>query len=332
MLLASPVILPGTKRRWLPSPRLLRRLILALVVAGVVWGGYRLYQIDDVRQTLYNAYLTVTGQWWHLRGSQHTVMFSSPALGGKRRAYVYLPPGYDAPQNQRRRYPVLYLLHGFPDRGDGWIRYGHALERIDQAIVEGRIPPLITVLPDGHGAGTFGDSEYLDAGGFRVATYIERDLVTWCDNHLRTIRRPRARLIGGDSTGGYGALNLGLQHPEVWGTLLVFSGYYKADPKHFAKPLWGEHPNPAALAAQSPAAVVSNAPQDPARWKGTSVFLGEGANEAAGLARAQDFAAVLHRHGVRCTLRTAGGAHSWDVWRALLPESLEEEKNRWSKE
>jgi enterochelin esterase-like enzyme len=308
-----------------------RLAALLLAAATLGWGGYRLYQIDDVRQNAYNLYLTVTGQWWRLRGTERTMMIPSRALGQARRAYVYLPPGYDAPQNRGKHYPALYLLHGFPDRGDGWIRYGHALERIDRAIVEGHIPPLLVFCPDGHGAGTFGDSEYLDIGGVPVATYIARDVVSWCDASFRTIPRPRSRIIAGDSTGGYGALNLGLKHPEIWGTVLSFSGYFNADPKHFAAGLWGGHPDPAALAAQSPSAFVRAAPMADARWRETSVFLGEGENETAERTRAEAFAAALRRHGVRCTVRTARGAHSWDVWRALLPESLVEEKVCWSK-
>jgi enterochelin esterase-like enzyme len=306
-------------------------LVVLIAAIGVAWGGYRLYRIDDVRQNLYNVYLTITRQWWQLRGRERTVMIASGTLGEERRAYVYLPPGYDAPQNQDKRYPTLYLLHGFPDRGDGWIRYGHALERIDKAIVEGRIPPLLVLCPDGHGAGTFGDSEYLDIGGVRIATYLVRDVVPWCDTHFRTLADSGTRIIAGDSTGGYGALNLGLKHPDVWGTVLSFSGYFDADPKHFAARLWGEHPDPAALAAQSPTAIVGSAPSESVRWKGLRVFLGEGENETRETARAQGFAAALRRHGVHCTVQTAQGAHSWDVWRALLPESLEEEKSCWSK-
>jgi enterochelin esterase-like enzyme len=318
-------------RRTLSRRVLTVRLALLLAASGIAWGGYRLYRIDDVRQSIYNLYLTVTGQWWSLRGVERTVMIPSMALGEERRAYVYLPPGYDAPRNQGKHYPTLYLLHGFPDRGDGWIRYGHALERIDRAIVEGRLPPLLVICPDGHGAGAFGDSEYLDIGGVRIATYLVRDVVPWCDSRFRTLPRPQTRIIAGDSTGGYGALNLGLQHPEVWGAMLSFSGYFNADPKHFAARLWGEHPDTATLAAQSPLAIVRGAPLESSRWKETRVFLGEGENEEEGLTRAQDFAAELRRHGVQCTVRTAQGAHSWDVWRALLPASLEEEKSCWSK-
>jgi enterochelin esterase-like enzyme len=150
----------------------------------------------------------------------------SAALRQSRRLLVYTPPGYDAPDNEAR-YPVLYLLHGCPDPGDGWNRYGRAAEEVDQLCVQEDFPPMIVVCPDGNGLGSFGDSEYIDAvnpklkgkAGVRVATYLTDEAVPFIDQKYRTIPTPAGRLIGGISTGGYGAVNLGLRRPDLFSTL-----------------------------------------------------------------------------------------------------------------
>ena len=250
----------------------------------------------------------------------------SPALGQTRAVLVYTPPGYADPANAHRRYPVLYLLHGSPDAGDGWERYGHASELADELIVKHEIPPLIVVCPDGNGAGRFGDSEYIDAPavderpGLRIATWIVRDLTAWTDAHYRTVPAARGRLLGGISEGGYGAVNLGLQHPDVFGSLIALSGYYAADDAGWARPVWGHHPDPARLRAESPQIYVIG--PDP-RWRGTFVYLGDGAGDRDWYRRqTATFAARLRAAGIASVNRTAPGRHSWDLWRGLLTDAL----------
>ena len=86
-----------------------------ILLAGVV----ALAQIDLVRQNVEILWIHMTGQAWKLRGSITTIPIQSVALRQSRRVLVYTPPGYDAPENHLH-YPVLYLLHGCPDPGDGW--------------------------------------------------------------------------------------------------------------------------------------------------------------------------------------------------------------------
>lgn len=301
-------------------------IVVCLALLAAFWG---LWQIDLVRQNAEIAYLSFTGNRWELRGSQRNISILSTTLNETRQAVLYLPPGYEAPENRARRYPVLYLLHGFPNPGgyESWVRYGRAPQEVDRLIVEKRYPPLIVVCPDGQGSvGRFGDSEYLDpvtpGNGSRIATFITHDLVSFVDNHYRTIARPEARILGGASTGGYGAANLGLQHPDVWRNILIFSGYFEADPRHFGAPLWGESPSSAALRAQSPLMLVQETPGK-RRWQGVFVFLGEGSGEPAREREdAALFAAALRRAGATVVHQVPPGSHSWDVWRELLRSGL----------
>jgi enterochelin esterase-like enzyme len=301
-------------------------LVVLVAVIAALWG---LWQIDLVRQNAEILYLSFTGNRWELRGSQKAIQIPSKTLGETRQAILYLPPGYDSPENRTRRYPVLYLLHGFPNPGGyaSWVRYGRAPQEVDRLIVEKHLAPLLVVCPDGQGTvGKFGDSEYLDpitpGNGSKIATFITQDLVDFIDNHYRTIPRSEARILGGASTGGYGAANLGLQHPEVWKNILSFSGYFEADPAHFGAPLWGESPHSADLRAQSPLSLIQEAPNSK-RWQDVFVFLGEGADEPAKEREtAVNFAMALQQAGVTVVHQTPPGSHSWDVWRELLRSGL----------
>lgn len=301
--------------------------IILATLAALIALGYGLSQSDFVHQNLEIAWIRLTGQGWTLHGKVTRQQMWSLALGENRLVTVYTPPGYDAPANKTRRYRVLYLLHGSPDDGDGWIRYGRAPEDVDKLITTENFPPLILVCPDAHGDGRLGDSEYMDAPapqangqpGKRIATFVTRDVVGWTDRRLRTIPAPAGRLLGGLSEGGYGAVNLGLQHPGEFGTLLAFSGYYTANPYGWARPVWGSNPDPARLRQESPTAYVHADP----RWAQTFIYLGDGQSDRD-IYRSETaaFEKRLQAAGIASVHRSAPGRHSWDLWRGMLDNAL----------
>jgi S-formylglutathione hydrolase len=168
--------------------------------------------------------------------------FFSPALAGNllgdaadRAVTVYLPPSYDAEPG--RRFPVLYLLHGFKAKNHVWTKpapgRGFNLQEVaDALITQGRIPPLIIVMPDGSNA--YGGSFYLNStvtGNWE--DYITRDLVAHIDAAYRTIPQPAARGLAGHSMGGYGAFLLGLRHPDVFGAVYALSPACLVFAEHF---------------------------------------------------------------------------------------------------
>ncbi|MEO7718935.1 MAG: alpha/beta hydrolase-fold protein [Capsulimonas sp.] len=305
-----------------------RRLQWIAIPAAIVVLGVGLWRLDWVRQNVQIQWLAVTGRAWRVRGQVHTVSILSPALGEHRSAIVYTPPGYDAPENETRRYPVLYLLHGAPGGPDDWLTYGRAPEVEERLIEQRKISPTIIVCPDGDGDGYMGDSEYIDAPvsrsgrgpGKQVGTFIVRDLPSWIDAHYRTIASPKARILGGVSTGGYGAVNLALTHPGVFNTVFSFSGYYTATQSGWARPVWGYHPSAARLSAQSPQDYVTGPRAD---WSGMWIYLGDGRNERGSYAAEGDaFAARLQSAGIACDHVETPGSHSWDLWRPQLRDAL----------
>jgi len=309
-----------------------------------------LWQIDLVRQNAELFWMSATGHGWKLNGKIRNSYVWSPALRQKRRVVVYLPADYDS--DPHRHFPVLYLLHGSPGVLDDWLRYGRAPEDVEQLWTTGKIPEMILVMPDGQGMGYLGDSEYIDApnGGGRagaaVGTFIWQDLVNWVDAHYRTEASRDGRILAGASSGGYGAVNLGLQHPDVFGSLLSFSGYFQADPSGWARPVWGYHPAPERLQRESPLAFVKDpslldspasdstgasgaagAAWDEAAgyalWKKTFIYMGDGSGERPPYPEQEaSFAQVLKDAGIPCVRQSTPGRHSWDVWRTQLSDAL----------
>ena len=86
-------------------------------------------------------------------GTMQQIWYPSPTLKqAQRRMYVYLPPEYE--KNPRKKYPVLYLLHGGGGDEDAWTTMGRASIIMDNLIAQGRTTPMIVVMPNGNAAQT----------------------------------------------------------------------------------------------------------------------------------------------------------------------------------
>jgi enterochelin esterase-like enzyme len=140
-------------------------------------------------------------------------------------AYVYVPPGYDSPLNRDHRYPVIYLLHGYPGASVDWVRAGDMQQILDKLIQDKLIEPMIAVAPDASG-GWVHDSEMVNqVNGPQLETYLTKTVPQTIDSKYRTIANRNARAIGGVSSGGYGALNLALRNQDVFSVSVPMMPY-----------------------------------------------------------------------------------------------------------
>lgn len=149
-----------------------------------------------------------------------------------REVVAYLPPGYEegragAAGSGAPRYPVIYVLTGFTGRGVMLLNrapFAEALdERLDRLIGEGALPPAIVIMPDCFTR--YGGSQYLDSSATGpYETYLIEELVPWVDARFRTRAGPEGRAVMGKSSGGYGAIVLGMRHPGVFGAVACHSG------------------------------------------------------------------------------------------------------------
>jgi S-formylglutathione hydrolase len=141
-----------------------------------------------------------------------------------RHVTVYLPPSYAMQPN--RRYPVVYMLHGFTDTDFKW--FGGAggwmnLKQVaDDAMASGASKEMILVVPNAfnkmHGA-FYSDS--MTTGDWE--DFIAHDLVAYIDQHYRTIARTESRGLAGHSMGGYGTMRIGMEHPDVFSSIYALS-------------------------------------------------------------------------------------------------------------
>lgn len=150
----------------------------------------------------------------------------------KRRMTVYTPPSYDA--DTAARYPVLYLLHGSGGDEDAWQEMGRVARILDNMIAQGKVQPLIVVMPNGNveleaapGEGTdksvqpsasnmasmLGEMEYTFVG----------DVVAYTDSNYRTIADRQHRAIAGLSLGGLHTLFTAVNNPETFDYIALFS-------------------------------------------------------------------------------------------------------------
>jgi endo-1,4-beta-xylanase len=139
--------------------------------------------------------------------------FPAASLGphGEASYLIYLPPAYV--KDRATRYPVIYYLHG----GGGSQRVGDIwVQKLDAAIHDGVIPPMIAVLVEGLPDGRFLDSP---DGKRPIESVIMKDLIPHIDATYRTIPRREARVLEGLSMGGYGVFHLGFKYPEMFGML-----------------------------------------------------------------------------------------------------------------
>jgi S-formylglutathione hydrolase FrmB len=151
----------------------------------------------------------------------HSQEIAGNLLGtsAERDVIVILPPSYD--KQLKRRYPVLYALHGFGNSAQGWLGQLHAPDTVQAAYAKGT-PEMILVFPSSENA--YGGSFYSNSpatGNFE--NFIADELIAYVDGHYRSIASPKSRGLVGHSMGGYGAARIGMRRAEQFGALYLMS-------------------------------------------------------------------------------------------------------------
>jgi enterochelin esterase-like enzyme len=136
---------------------------------------------------------------------------------------IYLPPSYE--KQNKQRFPVVYLLHGFTDDDRKWFgaeKHWINLTRVlDKAFAAGA-KQFIVVMPNGNNA--YGGAMYSTSAAVGDwERFLAEELVAYVDSHYRTLARSGARGLAGHSMGGYGALRVGMRRPEVFSSLYLLS-------------------------------------------------------------------------------------------------------------
>ncbi len=226
---------------------------------------------------------------------------------------VLLPPGYDDPANANRRYPVVYLIHGYPGgTSDDWFTAGDAVGTMNQLYSHHLVRPMILVGADMTAGDTGTDWECLNVPhGPRLESYLTEHVVGQIDHRFRTLADRGDRAIGGMSGGGFCALNVGLRHLPEFATMLITLPYDTLGTD--ASLLGGDK---ALAAANDPRAYIP-------RMRFTqpiAAMIDAGMGSRVDVQVAKRLARSLLARGQRVALREEPGMnHTWNTARAALP-------------
>ncbi|MEO6285468.1 MAG: alpha/beta hydrolase-fold protein [Dyadobacter sp.] len=212
------------------------------------------------------------------------VYYPSKATNTTRRMFVWTPPNYFA---DNKKLPVLYLMHGGGDNDTNWPGQGKAGWILDNLFAEGKIVPMIVVMPDG----SIPTETFAEDLGNNIIRYIEQNFRAFTDTPHRA--------IAGLSMGGLQTLETLLKFPDKFAYVNVMSsGWFANRPGIFEKY------DPLVKAAA-------------ARIKQTVkyfIFTTGGASDIAD--KNNDLTrAVFEKYGLKSELSKMEGGHSMYVWR-----------------
>ena len=186
------------------------------------------------------------------RGTVSHPWYDSKILGLNRRLTVYTPYGYE--NNPKKKYPVLYLLHGAGGDEEAWTSMGRAAQILDNLIEKGLAEPMIVVMPNGNGnqqaAGTLNlpvKQQQFDRNAMQNMSEAERsrmmngyvmslceEIVPFIEKNFRVIAKPEARAIAGLSMGGGHTITASNLYPQMFDYICPLSAAGSATPEQVA--------------------------------------------------------------------------------------------------
>lgn len=217
---------------------------------------------------------------------------------------VYTPPGYDA--KKPGGYPMLALLHGWSDNAGGWTAVGQANDILDKLLAEGKIVPMVVVMPMGYGDYHFvtsgfnvwQDPQRVDTNTSIFSTMLLSEVLPAVQREYNVSTDPNMHAIAGLSMGGLEALSIGLRHPEIFTYVAGMSAA-----------VHGEHFD------QHFPAYAGNNGNEFAKFK----LLWVGCGTEDGLIKAnRDFVAWAKSRNLPVVAVETPGQHTWLVWRQNL--------------
>ncbi len=248
----------------------------------------------------------------------------SAILGRSVSVCVALPPSY---ASSTKRFPTLYYLHGLFENERSWSERG-GLQILESLWSQGEAGEFVVIMPDG------GKTFYVNAynGSERYEDFFISELVPWVDGKYRTHAAPLARGISGTSMGGYGALHVAMDHPDVFGSVSAHSAALIPkipDPLpsegrwgHYARVLqtsFGSPLNTAYFDRNNPITLADH----PARFRELKLYFDCGASDRYGF---EAGAAMLHEklqaRGFAHEFALRPGDHGWSYLNQYLKHSL----------
>lgn len=248
----------------------------------------------------------------------------STILGKEVEYSIYLPPGYD---QTNRKYPVLYLLHGYTDDETAWTQFGEVRAIADQQLKESNMTEMIIAMPDG------GVSWYINSadGKVKYEDFFMKEFIGHIESTFRARTEKRYRAIAGLSMGGHGSLIMAMKNPDMFAAAAPLSSgiFTKEELINMPETNWNNVFGPPYGKASGAdritdhlnknwiLSIVENASADDLKKVKYYIDCGD-----------KDFLikgnmalhSLLIDKKVPHEFRVREGIHNWDYWRTALPE------------
>lgn len=257
-----------------------------------------------------------------------SLSIQSKILGKPVKYSIYLPSGYEHTQ---RRYPVLYLLHGYSDDETGWSQFGEVDKIANEEMAKAEGTQMIIVMPDA------GVSWYINdaAGKVKYEDFFVTEFISFIDSAYKTRSKKEYRAVAGLSMGGYGSLIYGMKHPDLFAACCPLSAAVWNDDNITslsAKDWKGYKFNELFGSEQEGKARLTDgwyknsilkiaATASPEKLNTVRFYIDCGDDDFL-IQGNMDLHSLLINRKVKHEFRVRDGAHNWTYWRTALPDVL----------
>ena len=253
---------------------------------------------------------------------KESLIFTSAILDDTVKYSVLLPPGYGS---SGRDYPVVYLLHGYTNNETTWIRKGGIPDIVERGIDKGEIAPAILIMPNGTNTRFCNDYQHRR----RWRDMFIEEFIPYMEREYRIQSGREFRAIAGQSMGGYGALMLAMNHPDVFSSCVALGAALYDDEDLMARPkkkydqywsaIYGEARITENWKAHNPLDLVHTVPTE--KLKSVRFYMDCGDDDARTKGNS-----LLHLRMLEACIpheyRVRQGGHDWPYWRTGIYEGL----------
>lgn len=219
--------------------------------------------------------------------------YTSTTLGTTRQLLIYTPPGFNA--NAKKKYPVLYLIHGGSDTEETWTKVGHANLIADNLIAKGLAVPMIIVMP-------YGNVRPKPMPDFTKD--VVKDIIPFIESNYPVLTDSKNRAVAGFSVGGGQTLNIGLTNTDKFAYVCSYAPYTATE--EFQKNFTDWKPDAATMNKQLKLFTIS---------VGTEDFLYESV---------QKNLAMFAEKNIQVKPYIVSGGHTWMNCKQYLATTLQE--------
>jgi len=241
-------------------------------------------------------------------GQIRSIYYWSDVNGLERHINVYIPAGYE--QHPDKKYPVLYLVHGWGEDENGWSVQGHMANIMDGLIESGEAVPMIVVMPSGD---IKTNSDVREASG-NVTDIYAKDLIPYIDRTFRTISDKEHRAMAGLSRGGFQTCMTVFNNMDKFAWMGTFSGFFMG--MRMGRNNNGSRPDMKTLVNTEFNGIFKDADAFNNQLK--LMFISTGTEEH----KPTEAVEALKAHGINNIVyyESQGTAHEWLTWRRALNE------------